>query len=94
MLKNPLSYQGTKGKSISVIFMLILFLPLIAITLALFYISGESLISQKWGEFVLMGVLSVFCALITAGVWRHVRSKQAALAEQENKEREAENLLQ
>jgi hypothetical protein len=87
MLKNPLSYQGTKGKSISVIFMLILFLPLIAITLALFYMAVELLVSQKWGEFVLMGVLSVFCALITAGVWRHVRSKQAALAEQEDKKR-------
>jgi len=83
--------MGTTGKSISVIFMLILFLPLIAIALALFYMAIISLISQEWGEFLLMGILSVFCALITAGVWRHVRSKQAALAEQEKKQ-EAENL--
>jgi hypothetical protein len=91
MLNNPLSYLGTTGKSISVIFTLILFLPLIAIALALFYMAIVSLISQEWGEFLLMGILSVFCALITAGVWRHVRSKQTALAEQEKKQ-EAENL--
>jgi cbb3-type cytochrome oxidase subunit 3 len=83
-LLNPGQSTGA-GKSISVIFMLILFLPLIAITLGLGYMAVASLISQEYGEFVLTGVLSVFSALITAFVWRNVRSKRAALAEQENK---------
>jgi len=41
-----------------------------------------SLFSQNWGQVVLLGVSSIFSALITAGVWRSVRSKQAAVAEQ------------
>jgi len=83
-LLNPGLSTGA-GKSISVIFMLILFLPLIAITLGLGYMAVASLISQEYGEFALTGVLSVFSALITAFVWRNVKSKRAALAEQENK---------
>lgn len=82
-LLNPGLPKGA-GKSISVIFMLILFLPLIVITLGLGYMAIASLISQEYGEFVLTGVLSVFSALITAFVWRNVRSKRASLAEQEN----------
>jgi len=83
-LLNPGLSTGA-GKSISVIFMLILFLPLIAITIGLGYMAVASLISQEYGEFVLTGVLSVFSALITAFVWRNVKSKREALAEQENK---------
>ena len=83
-LLNPGLSTGA-GKSISVIFMLILFLPLIAITIGLGYMAVASLISQEYGEFVLTGVLSVFSALITGFVWRNVKSKREALAEQENK---------
>ena len=75
----------SKGRSLSVIFMLILFLPLMAITFVLGYMAVDSLISREWGGFVLMGVLSVFSAFITAGVWLNVRSKQKALAESEIK---------
>jgi hypothetical protein len=80
---NPSQSTGA-GRTISAIFMVILFLPLIAITLGLGYMTVASLISQDYGEFVLTGVLSVFSALITAGVWHSVRSKQAAVAEQES----------
>jgi cbb3-type cytochrome oxidase subunit 3 len=81
---NPSQSTGA-GRTISAIFMVILFLPLIAITLGLGFMAVASLISQEYGEFVLTGVLSVFSALITAFVWRNVKSKRAALAEQENK---------
>ena len=83
-LLNPALPIGA-GRSISLIFMFILFLPLIAITLGLSYMTVSSLISQEYGGFVLTGILSIFSALITTGVWRNVRSKRAALAEQENK---------
>jgi hypothetical protein len=91
-LSNPWLSTGA-GKSISIIFMLTLFLPLIVITLGLGYMAIASLISQEYGEFVLTGVLSVFSALITAFVWRNVRSKRAALAEHESRAA-AENLSQ
>ena len=62
MLNNPLSYLGTKGKSISVIFMLVLFLPLITIILALFYMAvRESLISQEGGGFSDGCIFCLFC---------------------------------
>jgi hypothetical protein len=72
------------GKTISAMFTLILFLPLIAITLGFGYMTVTSLFSQEWGQAVLLGVSSIFSALITAVVWRSVRSKQTALAEQES----------
>ena len=80
---NPSQSAGA-GRSISAIFMLILFLPLITITLGFGYMAATSLFSQEWWQFALLGVSSILSALITAGVWRSVRSKQVALAEQES----------